>query len=1067
MLKHTLLYLLLSGYCLNSWSQQQLSNIQHRTGAYTNPRAFQKLGNQLLFIADTFEYGTEWWSSDGTDAGTKLLKDISPGPTSSLVRNLNTFNLMEVELTITVANGLMYFLTKNALNQSEIWQTDGSTEGTRKLYTYEGIIGHFMPTLQGDKFYVLENSDLYFVDITAKTRRRVNTPGGSVILVLPDYQLTDDAPALLAYQLFYTYNVQGEYELWRTDGSVAGTERLSAHLIRLGQPLYTLFKGDIYVYNSQNDKVVIKTRGTAATTKVLIPPVTTFPSAAPERFRGMASRIVEDELQLIEFPNYKNTSSNQVLVRATADGQMFRTVLDKSLAVGKISGVQVVGNNLYYASQSDINTLDLTTGNTKKTPLDWFLSGVDYARVKKLSNNFLAYFVKSTDFRSQLYLFNTAAQTITNQGTYVVDVAWINNSLVLSGSTTAKGNVNLYRADLTGQNVKALGNLQQVGDNEIPQFKLGSQLYFIADNDGQGITLYKTDGVVGSQTVKVLTTSQNLLLNGAESGVLYSDGQRVLFSYADFNHNYYLWVTDGTANGTNVLGSITNALERPQAYSIGNQVMVWPGGTQFYKIDFTGLKIIQSTNLNLSGNRKTLVLDNRILLYDEQSLGVVDVDNKVNLLENRTLFNVDSTLSPQGIGARFFYLRRKTSGKIGVMTGAGTFDAPKELMELPSAKATFKASDGIFIHRNELNANGQINSFLTFVDANGQAAQEMGPFAFLEMRGVQKMGNVYALAVTTSPNRLNVAMLDIAAKSIRFLKGDAADSNPKWVMYGQGLYIISSNVWKVQPTKDSLSRLLPLKFYQNVRSFEQDKKLYVSYANPTPETWEIDSLNVRLLGNFFVTTRFTELLQKKAFQGYTQNSTGITNGIYVVESPSQTVLLKSLPPNRVVPEQWFSGMLIFTAESENAGNELWITEGTPQRTRQLADLREGSLSSNPKDFRIIEGNVFVCTAIVTNKGRQLWNVTPPVLAIEPPALPFSIQVFPNPVSEIVSLTATGNEKLPISLKMIDLQGRVVLERQLQSMEHTYKIDVSSLATGVYIVMVSDGRLWVSKKIIKY
>lgn len=1065
MFKHTIVYLFLLGYCLTSWSQQQLSNIQHRTGAYTNPRAFQKLGNQLLFIADTYEYGAEWWVSDGTDAGTKLLKDISPGPTSSLVRNLNTFNLMEVELTITVANGWMYFLTKNALNQSEIWQTDGSTEGTRKIYTYEGIIEHFMPTVQGDKFYALEKSDLYFVDITAKTRRRVNTPGGSVMIVLPDYLLANDAPTLLPYQLFFTYNVQGEYELWRTDGSTAGTERLFAQIFRIGQPLYTLFKGDVYVYNSQNDKVVIKTRGTGATTKVVIPPVTTFPSTTPERFRGMASRIVDNELQLIEFPNYKNTGSNQVLVRATADGQTFRTVLEKRLGVAKVSGVQVTGNNLHYASQSEINTLDLTTGNTKKTSLDWFLSGVDYAIVKKLSTDFLAYFVKSTDFRSQLYLFNTATQSITNQGTYVVDVAEINNSLVLSGSPTAKGNINLYAANLTGQNVRTLGNLQQVGDNEIPQFRLGSQLYFIADNDGQGITLYKTDGVTNSQTVKVLTTSQKLLLNGAESGLLYSDGQRVLFSYADFNHNYYLWVTDGTAGGTNVLGTLISVSAKPQAYSFGNQVMVWEGGIRFYKIDFAGLKIIPSADVNLTGNRKTIALNDKVLLYDEQSLAIIDLDNKVNLAENRTLFNVDSTVSPQGIGGRFFYLRRKTSGKIGVMTGA--VDAPKELMELPSVKAMFKVPDGIFIHRTELNTNGQVNSFLTFVDADGQRAPEMGPFAFSKMRGVQKMGNLYALAAVTGPNRLNVALLDIAAKSMHFLKGDAADTNPKLVMYGQNLYIIGSNVWKVQPTKDSLSRLLPSKFYQNVRSFEQDKKLYVSYANPTPETWEIDSLKAQQLGNFFVTTRFAELLQKKAFQGYTQNSTGITNGIYVVESPSRTVLLKALPTNRVVPEQWFSGMLIFTAESENAGNELWITEGTPQRTRQLADLREGSLSSNPKDLRIMDGPIFVCTAIGTNKGRQLWNVTPPILAVESPILPFSIQVFPNPVSEMVSVKITGNEKIPVYLKIVDLAGRVMLERQFQSMEHTYRMDVSSLPMGVYIVTVSDDRLQVSKKIQKY
>ncbi|WP_428662906.1 T9SS type A sorting domain-containing protein [Runella sp.] len=1068
MIKQILFSLLLLGCSFISQSQQQLSFIQHRTGASSNPRAFQKLGAKLLFIADTQEYGAEWWTTDGTDAGTKLLKDIAPGPASNLVRVLNNSFMPEVEQSIQVANGLMYFLTKNALNQSELWQTDGTTEGTQLIYTYEGVIEQFKPTLQRDKFYIIENFGLYYVDITAKTKRRVSNPGGSVTFVLPDHVLNTDAPVLLEYQLFFTYNVQGEYELWRTDGSASGTQRLFAQLFRIGQPLYNVYKGDVYVYNSHNDKVVIKTRGTPATTQVLIPPVTTLPSQTPERFRGMTSRIVGNEFQLIEYPQLHNSSGSQVLLRTTSDGQALRTVFEKTLPIGVASRIQVLENKLYYAVQTKIIGLDLTTGDTTNTPVGWSVGGVEYLSVKKLSTNSLAYHLISSDSRSQLYLFDASARRVSTMNSYVSEVNELNNSLVLSGSTTAKGNVNLYKSALTGADVKALGNLYQTGDNEIPQFVLKNQLYFIADNEGQGIALYKTDGLTGSQPVKVLTTSQTALLNGAGSGLVYSDGQRALFSYTDLNRNRSFWVTDGTAGGTVVLANFVNADFIPVAYTSGQQLEVWLGGTRFYKVDLAGPTMVQSAGtINVSGDRKTQLAENKILVYDTQSLAVVGFDNAINNLENRTLFTIDSTVVPLSIGARFFYLRRKTSGKVGVMSSAAVTDTPRELIELPSAKSTFKTSDAYFVHRSEANTNGQIVSFLTFVDADAQRVQEMGPFEFSELRGVQKIGNSYALAVVTGTNRLNVAMLDVTAKSIRLLKGDAAaDARSRFVVNGQDVFVIGGNVWKVLPAKDSLSRLLPAKFYQNGRTFAQDKKLYLSYADPSPETWEIDSVKAQQLGNFFVTTRFTELLEKKSFQGYIKNSTGPANGIYIVESPTQAVLLKALPANRIVPEQPFAGMLIFAAENEATGNELWITEGTLERTRQLADLRTGVQSSNPKDFKVM-GNSVTCSAFVGTQGRQLWNVTPPVLAVKMPIPTFSLNVFPNPVRETLSVRITGAEKAAMYLKIIDISGRIVAEKLLASTEQTEEMDVSHLSTGTYIVSVSNGYRWASQKIYKY
>ncbi|MGH2609705.1 MAG: hypothetical protein ACRDHF_11555, partial [Tepidiformaceae bacterium] len=48
------------------------------------PQRYQRLGNIALFQALTPLAGVELWRTDGTEAGTVLVKDIWPGPAGAL-----------------------------------------------------------------------------------------------------------------------------------------------------------------------------------------------------------------------------------------------------------------------------------------------------------------------------------------------------------------------------------------------------------------------------------------------------------------------------------------------------------------------------------------------------------------------------------------------------------------------------------------------------------------------------------------------------------------------------------------------------------------------------------------------------------------------------------------------------------------------------------------------------------------------------------------------------------------------------------------------------------------------
>ena len=93
--------------------------------ASSNPRAFFNAGRLTYFQADDGIHGVEIWCTDGTEAGTHLLKDINPGPLSS-VSYVPTVRMAEV-------NGLVFFWAYDPQHGTELWMTDGTEPGTSPI----------------------------------------------------------------------------------------------------------------------------------------------------------------------------------------------------------------------------------------------------------------------------------------------------------------------------------------------------------------------------------------------------------------------------------------------------------------------------------------------------------------------------------------------------------------------------------------------------------------------------------------------------------------------------------------------------------------------------------------------------------------------------------------------------------------------------------------------------------------------------------------------------------------------------------------------------------------------
>ena len=81
-----------------------------------------KVGESVFFVATAGESGgrtgVELWRTDGTSEGTVLVKDIDPGPDSSLPQDMID------------ANGMLYFKADDGTHGFELWKSDGTELGT-------------------------------------------------------------------------------------------------------------------------------------------------------------------------------------------------------------------------------------------------------------------------------------------------------------------------------------------------------------------------------------------------------------------------------------------------------------------------------------------------------------------------------------------------------------------------------------------------------------------------------------------------------------------------------------------------------------------------------------------------------------------------------------------------------------------------------------------------------------------------------------------------------------------------------------------------------------------------
>ncbi|PKP22799.1 MAG: hypothetical protein CVU05_02455 [Bacteroidetes bacterium HGW-Bacteroidetes-21] len=253
--------------------------------------------SKLFFNADNGVNGKELWVTDGTSAGTTMIKDINPSGNSSpyrffsvgiglsqrviflandgtngtelwttngtaggtnMVKNIYTGALQNVEITCLFSNLFkVYFNADDGVNGREIWVTDGTSAGTNMIKDINPGSSSSTPSN-----FILYNNKLYFVadDGTSGTELWCTdgTEAGTTFVkdINPGSGSAFNSSTISSFygevynnKLYFTANngTSGT-ELWVTDGTTSGTTMIkNINASGDSNPQnYTEFNGKLY-----------------------------------------------------------------------------------------------------------------------------------------------------------------------------------------------------------------------------------------------------------------------------------------------------------------------------------------------------------------------------------------------------------------------------------------------------------------------------------------------------------------------------------------------------------------------------------------------------------------------------------------------------------------------------------------------------------------------------------------------------------------------------------------------------------------------------------------------------
>jgi ELWxxDGT repeat protein len=569
-------------------------NTQLYSSASSAPADFAAIGAVLYFRAADDPHGRELWKSDGTPAGTRLVKDIYPGQDSSIA----DFPLHNEMVSL---NGLLYFAATDGETGVELWSSNGTEDGTTLVKDIRpGRLGSGIRSLiaiNGWLFFSADDGqtgfELWKSDGTAQGTMLVKDVFGE--------NTTGSYPANMIDVngvLYFTTAIQA---LWKSDGTTAGTvlvkdapttygERLS-NLTNVNGTLFFISVSDsVTLWKSDGTKsgtVAIKTQLYAFVGMVNVNGTLFFSASQPQPAgvahwlwksdgspEGTVAVKQVDAGSLIAFANklfFIDKGSlgggSQLL---SSDGSESGTTLIKDL--GTLDAAQqarlfVVDGNLFYLRSGFISELWKSDGTTQGTQL---IKSIGQTTPLTEPAPMLAiqgrlYFAANTDQAGhELW----TSDGTTGGSTLVKDIAIVPGSSSPANLTALGGRLYFtaddgqsgrepWSSDGTPAGTALIKDINSGSGSSNPSDLtiVGSRVFFVADDGQTGRALWSSDGTpAGTAMIKLLNPSLD------PSGPLELTNVNGTLYFVELlgTSGAQLWRSDGTSGGTQLVREFVN-----------------------------------------------------------------------------------------------------------------------------------------------------------------------------------------------------------------------------------------------------------------------------------------------------------------------------------------------------------------------------------------------------------------------------------------------------------------------------------------------------------------------------
>ncbi len=530
----------------------------------SRPTRLTNVNGTLFFQANDGINGSELWKSDGTAAGTMLVKDIYPNTPGSLFDDSSVWEL-------TSFQGALFFTASDKTTGYELWKSDGTGAGTvlvKDIRPNGGVLGFLGSS---PSMLTPVNNILYFVADDGGGQdlwRSDGTASGTALV-------KDFAPATGGFTPGYLTNVHGTlffrtydngWRLWKSDGTAAGTVVVKDFTAVENQSN----PNPNPALGSLNGTVLLQARDAAHGVELWKSDGTTGGTLLLRDISGGTRGSMPGELvELGGLLYFRAEDGVHGAELWRSDGTVAGTAMVADIFPGargsNPAGLTVVNGALFFVADDGVNGAELWRSNgtaAGTTLVKDIFPGISPVAPSDLTDvNGTLFFVAydGTHGRELWKSDGTAAGTMLvtdivagGNGAWIRELTNVQGTLFFVTDDQTHG-FELWKSDGTAAGTGLVSDIYAgfLSSNPAELTDVDGTLFFRAQTAANGVELWKSDGTAaGTVLVKDIGPAH------ATPRLLTNVNGRLFFEADDNVHGRELWTSDGTAGGTRLVKDI-------------------------------------------------------------------------------------------------------------------------------------------------------------------------------------------------------------------------------------------------------------------------------------------------------------------------------------------------------------------------------------------------------------------------------------------------------------------------------------------------------------------------------